>query len=87
MEERWASVNSKDLELTAKEFDLLSNLLGNINKAFSRQELLDRIWGYDYVGDIRAVDDLVKRLRRKLREAGAAVGISTVWGYGYKIGE
>ena len=87
VEERWASVNSKDLELTAKEFDLLSNLLGNINKAFSRQELLDRIWGYDYVGDIRVVDDLVKRLRRKLREAGAAVGISTVWGYGYKIGE
>lgn len=77
----------KKVEVTAKEFDLLALLMGSVNRAFSRQQLLDAVWGYDYVGDARAVDDLVKRVRRKLREAGAPVVITTVWGYGYKISD
>lgn len=77
--------NDQKIEFTGKEYELLVLLLQNLNSAFSRQRLLDLVWGYDYVGDIRAVDDLVKRVRRKLREAGATVSIATVWGYGYKI--
>lgn len=84
-EAREASYQGKRIELTAKEYELLEILLKNVNSAFSRQKLLDLIWGYDYVGDIRAVDDLVKRVRRKLREAGSPSVIATVWGYGYKI--
>jgi DNA-binding response OmpR family regulator len=56
-------------------------------RAFSRQELLDLVWGLDYVGDDRAVDDLVKRVRRKLRECGSTVEIETVWGHGYKLND
>lgn len=80
-------LNNQKIELTGKEYELLVLLLQNLNSAFSRQRLLDLVWGYDYVGDIRAVDDLVKRVRRKLREAGSPVSIATVWGYGYKIEE
>lgn len=86
-EERRIVINGREADFTAKEFELLALLLKNINRAFSRQELLDLIWGYDYVGDIRAVDDLVKRVRKKLREHDSPVVISTVWGYGYKIAD
>lgn len=79
--------DNQKIDLTGKEYELLVILLQNVNSAFSRQRLLDLVWGYDYVGDIRAVDDLVKRVRKKLREAGSPVSIATVWGYGYKVGE
>lgn len=82
---RQATVDGKELELTPKEFELLLALAANPRAAFSRDQLLDRIWGYDYAGDIRAVDDLVKRVRKKLREIGARVEIVTVWGYGYRL--
>lgn len=84
---REVTFNGQKVELTAKEYELLLLLLEHINTAFSRQRLLDLIWGYDYVGDVRAVDDLVKRVRRKLRDAGSPAFIATVWGYGYKIQE
>jgi DNA-binding response OmpR family regulator len=80
-------VNSRGREvlLTPKEYDLLLLLCRHPQRAFSRQELLDLIWGYDYVGDARAVDDLVKRVRKKLRSAGSGTQISTVWGVGYRL--
>jgi DNA-binding response OmpR family regulator len=56
-------------------------------RAFGRQELLDLVWGMDYVGDDRAVDDLVKRVRRKLRDCGSPEEIETVWGHGYKLND
>lgn len=84
-EERRVTANGREVALTAKEYDLLHLLVKNKNKAFKREELLDRVWGYDYYGDQRAVDDLVKRVRRKLKEAGSDVEIKTVWGYGYRV--
>ncbi|MBC7336959.1 MAG: response regulator transcription factor, partial [Clostridia bacterium] len=65
----------REVLLTPKEYDLLLLLCRHPQRAFSRQELLDLIWGYDYVGDARAVDDLVKRVRKKLRSAGSATQI------------
>lgn len=84
-EDRRVIVKGRQLALTIKEYELLILLLKNKNKAFKREELLDRIWGYDYYGDRRAVDDLVKRVRRKLKEDNADIEIKTVWGYGYKV--
>lgn len=71
--------------LTPKEYELLVLLLQHPQRTFNRQELLDRIWGYDYFGGARAVDDLVKRLRKKLRERGSQKNIKTIWGYGYRL--
>ncbi len=82
---RTAYFHNQEIRLTSKEYDLLTLLLDNVNRAFSRQQLLDLVWGPEYFGNERAVDDLVKRVRKKLREAGAPVLIATVWGYGYKI--
>lgn len=68
-------------EVTTKEFDMLLLFAGNPNRAFSREELLVKIWGEDYFGSDRAVDDLVKRIRKKLPE----IPVETVWGYGYRL--
>lgn len=73
--------NNKEIKLTTLEFDLLLLLLNNINKSFSRDEILDQIWGMDYVGSDRAVDDLVRRLRQKMNR----LNISTIYGYGYRL--
>lgn len=82
-DERRVTVNGNEIEFTPKEYELLVFLAGNTNRAFSRDQLLDHIWGFDYVGDIRAVDDLVKRVRKKIKDS--SVEIQTVWGYGYKL--
>jgi len=82
---REAVGNGQTLELTAKEFELLQFLAGHPGQALSRDQILDRVWGTDYFGDARAVDDVVKRLRRKMKEKGTRIRISTVWGYGYKL--
>jgi DNA-binding response OmpR family regulator len=86
-EERRVLCGDQDINLTAKEYDLLLLFVRHPRRAFSRQELLDLVWGLDYVGDDRAVDDLVKRLRRKLREGGSPAEIETVWGHGYKLND
>ena len=79
-------VRSNDLiDLTTKDFTLLVHLCENPSRAFTREQLLDYVWGYEYVGDVRAVDDLIKRLRKKLKEGGSDVEVQTVWGYGYKV--
>ena len=82
---REALGNGQALELTVKEFDLLHLLVRHPGQALSRDQILDRVWGMDYVGDTRAVDDVIKRLRRKMKEKGTRTRVSTVWGYGYKI--
>jgi DNA-binding response OmpR family regulator len=85
LDERKVLKGSTEVDFTAKEYDFLSYLIKNKNKVFNREQLITNIWGYDYVGDTRAIDDLVKRLRKKLSEAGSELEITTVWGYGYKI--
>lgn len=84
-EERRVEVAGKELTLTNKEYELLLYLCENCNRVFKREQLLDKIWGYDYVGDIRAVDDLVKRVRKKLKDKEAQLQLKTIWGYGYKV--
>ncbi|MCL2499466.1 MAG: response regulator transcription factor [Defluviitaleaceae bacterium] len=81
-----AFCNGVALNLTKTEFSLLAYLLANKDKVISRYELLNTIWGYDNVIESRATDDTVKRLRKKLDNAGSRVSIDTVWGVGFKIG-
>lgn len=77
--------NNEELSLTMTEFNLLLYLIENRHKAISRDELLNKIWGYDSIVETRATDDMVKRLRRKLLNYKSTVSIETVWGYGFKI--
>lgn len=78
-------VNAQEIMLTPKEYEMLLLLVEQPQRTFTRQELLDRVWGFDYVGGARAVDDLIKRLRKKLRENGADINIKTIWGLGYRL--
>lgn len=78
------TLNGEGVELTLKEYDILNKLLSNLGRVYSREQLLDSIWGYDYVGDIRTVDSHVARLRTKLGEWGNR-HLKTVYGIGYKI--
>lgn len=79
------SYNGKSLDFPPKEFELLSFLAQHPNRVFTREQLLDRIWGYEYVGDTRTVDVHVKRLREKIKDK-ENWSIATVWGIGYKFG-
>lgn len=79
-------LNGTELELTLKEYNILLKLMENPGRVYSREQLLDSIWGYDYVGDIRTVDSHVARLRTKLGEWGMK-HLKTVYGIGYKIEE
>ncbi|GAA0431455.1 response regulator transcription factor [Lentibacillus halophilus] len=80
-EERRIFWYGEEQDVTTKEFDLMLILAANQNRAFSRDELLMKVWGDDYFGSDRAVDDLVKRIRKKL----TAIPLETVWGYGYRL--
>lgn len=71
----------KEIKLTTLEFDLLLLLLNNKNKSFSRDEILNAVWGEDYFGSDRVVDDLIRRLRKKMKK----LNVSTVYGYGYRL--
>lgn len=79
-------LDGTELELTLKEYNILLKLMENPGRVYSREQLLDSIWGYDYVGDIRTVDSHVARLRTKLGEWGIK-HLKTVYGIGYKIEE
>ncbi|NBD26285.1 response regulator transcription factor [Paenibacillus glycinis] len=81
-DERLVTKNGEPVELTPKEFDLLTTLFGHRGKIFTRSELLDFVWGYDFPGDTRTVDTHIQRLRKKL---DAADLITTVFGIGYKF--
>lgn len=83
---RETSLNGITLDLTALEFDLLRFLADHAGRVLSREQLLERVWGYDYFGDLRVVDAAVKRLRARLRAAAPAEEfIVTVRGVGYKL--
>lgn len=79
-----ATIDSKPLDLTVKEFELLKTLKENTGRVFTRDQLLDLIWGYDYDGDIRTVDSHIARLRVKLGEYGNE-HLKTIYGVGYKL--
>jgi two-component system response regulator ResD len=79
-------VNGEPVELTPKEFELLWVMASNPGKVFTREKLLDQIWGYDFFGDARAVDSQIKRLRKKIETGDDSLSyIHTVWGLGYKF--
>ena len=75
---------SKKIEMPPKELELLFFLASSPNHVFTREQLLDHIWGYEYAGDTRTVDVHVKRLREKVKDH-TSWSIATVWGIGYKI--
>ncbi|MDB4867861.1 MAG: DNA-binding response regulator [Cohnella sp.] len=83
-EYRRVEVNGTELSLTSREFELFAYFVSRPDRPFSREQLIRQVWQYDFLGDVRVVDDLVKRLRKKLTEAEATVTIETVWGFGYK---
>jgi len=78
---REVSKNGKVIELTSKEFDLLIFFMNQKNQAFSREQILERVWGTDYFGNDRVVDDLLRRLRKKMPN----LKIETIYGYGYRL--
>lgn len=78
--------HGKAIDFPPKEFELLHYLAQHPNRVFTREQLLDRIWGYEYVGDTRTVDVHVKRIREKMNQQDEW-GILTVWSVGYKFGQ
>lgn len=74
----------ENVDMPPKELELLYFLASSPNQVFTREQLLDHIWGYEYIGDTRTVDVHVKRLREKIKDH-AGWGITTVWGIGYKF--
>ena len=82
--QRVAIRDGRTIELTAKEYDLLELLMQHPRRVFSREQLMDQVWGYTYAGDYRTVDVHIRRLREKLERTPAApVYIITKWGVGY----
>ena len=81
LDKRIIELNKKTIKLTTLEFDLLILLIKNKGKCFSREEILNLVWGQDYFGKDRVVDDLIRRIRKKLSK----IKIEAVYGYGYRI--
>ena len=81
LDKRIVSIKDKPIKLTTLEFDLLLLLVENLNKSFSREDILNAVWGNDYFGSDRAVDDLVRRLRKKM----PLLNVNTIYGYGYRL--
>lgn len=81
VERRIVCIDNREINLTTLEFDLLNLFLNNKSKSFSRDEILNAIWGVNYFGSDRVVDDLVRRLRRKMPK----LNINTLYGYGYRL--
>lgn len=78
-------VNGEQVDTPPKEMELIFHLASNPNRVFTRDQLLDEVWGFDYYGDSRTVDVHVKRLREKLEGVSAKWTLKTVWGVGYKF--
>ncbi len=78
-------LSGKSVDIPPKELELLYFLASNYNRVFTRDQLLDKVWGFDYLGDSRTVDVHVKRLREKLEGASDKWVLKTVWGVGYKF--
>ena len=81
VDKRLVKDESKELSLTTLEFDLLLMLVQNKNKSFSRNHILETVWGENYFGSDRVVDDLVRRLRKKMPK----LRLNTIYGYGYRL--
>ncbi len=81
LDKRMAFLNDEDLNLTTLEFDLLYMFVTNRKKSFSRDDILNNIWGENYFGTDRVVDDLIRRLRKKM----PFLDINTIYGYGYRL--
>ena len=77
------AVDGKEIELSYKEFELLTYFMENAGIALSREKILNNVWNYDYFGDARTIDTHVKKLRAKIGEKGEY--IKTIWGMGYKF--
>ena len=80
-EKRIVTQNNNEINLTTLEFDLLNMFITNKNKSFSRDDILNIIWGENYFGTDRVVDDLIRRLRKKMPN----LNINTMYGYGYRL--
>lgn len=78
-------LDGKKIEMPPKEFELLYFLAKNTNKVFTRDQLLDEIWGYEFFGDSRTVDVHIKRIREKIESENKNWQLKTVWGVGYKF--
>lgn len=78
-------LRGKNVDIPPKELELLYFLARNCNRVFTRDQLLDKVWGYDYLGDSRTIDVHVKRLREKLDGVSDKWTLKTVWGVGYKF--
>ncbi|MBQ6797409.1 MAG: response regulator transcription factor, partial [Clostridia bacterium] len=78
-------VDGKQIDTPPKEMELIYHLASNPNRVFSRDQLLDEVWGFNYYGDSRTVDVHVKRLREKLEGVSEQWSLKTVWGVGYKF--
>ncbi len=76
---------SKPVDLTQTELRMLSYMLQNPEKAYSRDELLKKVWGYESEAETRVTDETLRRIRRKLSIAGSNVSVQTIWGYGYRL--
>lgn len=83
--ERTVYKDQQTVDFTSKEYELFCFLAANKNTVFNREQIITAVWGEDFDGDTRSVDDLIKRIRKKLRNVGSQLEITTVWGYGYKI--
>ncbi len=79
------TVNGKQIDTPPKELELIFHLASNPNRVFTRDQLLDEVWGFEYYGDSRTVDVHVKRLREKLEGVSDKWELKTVWGVGYKF--
>ncbi|MBR6533019.1 MAG: response regulator transcription factor [Clostridia bacterium] len=78
-------VDGKQIDTPPKELELIYHLANNPNRVYTRDQLLDEVWGFDYYGDSRTVDVHVKRLREKLENISEEWSLKTVWGVGYKF--
>lgn len=86
-DERNVNSSNVDIKLTPMEFNLFAYLVKNKNKGVSREELLNKVWGFESEVDTRATDDMIKRIRKKLSSAGSKVKIDTLWGFGFIISD
>ena len=81
LDKRKIKENDNEIKLTTLEFDLLVLFLKNKDKCFTREEILQEVWGNDYFGSDRVVDDLIRRLRKKM----PILNLNTIYGYGYRL--
>lgn len=85
MDKFQVNIGERIIEMPPKELELLHFLASNPNKVYTREQLLNEIWGYEFVGDSRTVDVHVKRLREKIETENVIWNLKTVWGVGYKF--